>query len=212
MYTARRTIAGTAGAILMVILGACSSSEESDRSDASSSQTPSDGPSKESGAAGQPAFTPQDVADPGEDLLGIVRRGKLFAGALFKSSWKFPTSYEPAVGDPARAYTKDKHFRITIQAGSGDQAKAAAALAGAQRQAEAGGQKTSLGAVSVKGREFAALVQDTPEAGILTYSHAPEGDSKFYIVQLATDMSLSDVPQEQFDAFLQTLGSLSFER
>jgi hypothetical protein len=210
MFKARTFIAAAAGAVLTVTLGACSSSEEPDPSGTSSSQAPSDAPSEE--AAGQTAFTPQDVADPGEDLLGRIRLGKLFASALLKSSWKFPKSYETDTGETGRAYSKDEHFRITIQAGPGDQSAAADAMAGAQRQAEAKGQKASLHTVDVKNREFAVLVQDTPEAGIITYAHAPEGDLAFYIVQLATDMNLADVPQEQFDAFLQTLGSLEFER
>jgi hypothetical protein len=201
MNNARRAVAATVGAILLITLGACSSSE-----------TPSEGPSKQSGDVGQAVFIPKDVADPGEDQLGRIRLGKQFASALLTSSWKFPTSYEPVSGDNGRAYTKDEHFRISIQAGTGDQERAAAAMANAQRQAEAKGQKTSLHTVTVKGREFAALVQDTPDAAILTYAHAPDGDSAFYIVQLATDMNLADVPQEQTEAFEQTLGSLSFER
>lgn len=40
--------------------------------------------------------TPQDVADPGDDLLGRIRLGKVLAGTLLKPSWKFPSSYEPA--------------------------------------------------------------------------------------------------------------------
>ncbi|MFC5677708.1 hypothetical protein [Aeromicrobium endophyticum] len=40
-------------------------------------------------------------------------------------------------------------------------------MANAQRQAKAKGQKTSLHTVSVKGRKFAVLVQDTPVAAIL---------------------------------------------
>jgi hypothetical protein len=211
MLKARKIAAVAAGAVLAITLAACSSSEESDPS-GKPSQASSDAPSKESDGAGQTAFTPRDVADPGDDLLGNIRLGKLFAGALLKSSWKFPTSYEAASGDTARAYTKDEQFRITIQAGPGDQSRAAAAMASAQRQAEAKDQKASLHTVSVKGREFAVLVQDTPEAAILTYAHAPEGDTKFYIVQLAAAMNLADVPQEQLDAFQQTLGSLDFER
>jgi hypothetical protein len=212
MFKARRTIAVAAGAVLMVTLGACSSGEESDDSGTSSSQAPTDAPSEEAGAGDETAFTPQDVADPGEDLLGRIRLGKLFASALLKSSWKFPKSYETDTGETGRAYSKDEHFRITVQAGPGDQAAAADAMAGAQRQAEAKGQKASLHTVDVKDREFAVLVQDTPEAGIITYAHAPEGDSAFYIVQLATDMNLADVPQQELDAFLQTLGSLEFEK
>jgi hypothetical protein len=208
MRMARTVVAGV-GTILVVTLGGCSPSDRSDPSGTSSSQAPSDSASKE---AGETSFIPQDVADPGEDQLGNIRLGKLFAGALLKSSWKFPTSFEPEPGDTARAYSKDKHFRMTIQAGTGDQSQAAAAMASAQQQAEAKGQKTSLHTVSIKDREFAALVQDTPEAAILTYAHAPEGDTKFYIVQLAADMNLADVPQEQLDAFEQTLGSLEFER
>jgi hypothetical protein len=204
MFKARRTIAGAAGAILTVTLGACSSSEESDASGTSTSQTPSDAPST--------AFTPQDVPDPGEDLLSNIRLGKKFSGSLVKASWKFPTSYESDNLETEKAYTADDHYRISIQPGSGDQAAAAAAMENAQRQAEAKGQKTSLNTVTVKGRQFAVLVQDTPEAGILTYAHAPEGDTKFYIIQLASDMSLADIPQEQLDAFQQTLGSLEFER
>ncbi|QGG40992.1 hypothetical protein [Aeromicrobium yanjiei] len=41
-------------------------------------------------------FTPQDVADPGDDLLGRIRLRKVFAGTLLEPSWKFPSSYEPA--------------------------------------------------------------------------------------------------------------------
>jgi hypothetical protein len=201
MITARSITAGAAAAILMLALGACSSSEESDASSSSSKER----------ASGETAFTPQDVADPGEELLGRIRVGKLFAGALLKSSWKFPTSYERDGLETTKAYTADDHFRISIQVGSGDQAAAAAAMEDGQRQAEAKGQKTSVDTVSVKGREFAVLVQDAPKIGILTYAHAPEGDEKFYIVQLATDMNLADVPQDQLDAFVQTLGSLEFE-
>ncbi|MET1037521.1 MAG: hypothetical protein ABW075_04555 [Aeromicrobium sp.] len=201
MVKARRIVAGAVAAILTVALSACSSGGESDPSDPTSSASSSEG-----------AFTPQDVADPGDDQLGNVRVGKLFAGALLQSSWKFPTSYESDVGETARAYTADEHFRITIQSGPGDQEQAAAAMASGQRQADAKGQETSLHTVSVKGREFAVLVQDTPEVGILTYAHAPEGDVNFYIIQLATDTSLADVPQEQLDGFLQTLGSLEFAR
>lgn len=212
MFKARRTIAGAAAAILTVTLGACSSGEDSDSSGKSSGKAASDAPSKEAGAAGQTAFTPQDVADPGEDLLGRIRLGKLFGGALLMSSWKFPKSYEPAEGENARAYSTDEHFRISIQVVPGDQDQAAAAMEDGKRQAEEKGQKASFHTVTVKGREFAVLVQDTPEAGILTYAHAPEGDSTFYIVQFAADTSLADVPQEQFDAFLQTVGSLEFEQ
>lgn len=197
MHKARTIVAVTAGAILSITLAACSSSEGSDSSTTSSSQK---------------TFTPQDASDPGEDQLGNIRVGKLFAGALLKASWKFPTSYEQATGDTTRAYSDDEHFRISIQAGPGDQARAASAMENAQRQAKAKGQKTSLHTVSVKGREFAVLVQNTPEAAILTYAHAPDGDSKFYIVQLAADTDLADVPKKQLDAFQQTLGSLEFER
>ena len=202
MLKARSTIATVAAAVLMLTLGACSSDGESDASGSSSKAT---------AAAEKAAFTPQDVADPGEDLLGRVRVGKLFPGAVLKSSWKFPASYERDGLETTKAYTADEHFRISIQAGTGDQAAAAAAMTSAQSQAEAKGQETSLHTVTVKGREFAVLVQDTPEAGILTYAHAPEGDEKFYIVQLATTMKLADVPQDQLDAFVQTLGSLEFE-
>jgi len=211
MLKARRTIAGAAAAILTTTLGACGSGEDSAPTDASSSQEPSDAPSKEGASAGAPAFTPQDVADPGEDQLDRIRRGKVFAGSALKSSWKYPTSYESDNFETEKAYTTDDHYRISIQVGSGDQAAAAAAMENAQRQADAKGQKTSLDTVTVKGREFAVLVQDTPDAGILTYAHAPEGDGKFYIIQFATDMTLADVPQEQLDAFQQTLGSLEFE-
>lgn len=207
MSTSRRTIAGAAGVILMVALGACASSEESDPSAGSSSQSPSD----EAGSADETTFTPQTVVDPGEDLLSNIRLGKKFSGTLIKASWKYPTSYEADNFETEKAYTADEHFRISIQPGSGDQAAAAAALENAQSQADAKGQKTSLHTVSVKDREFAVLVQDTPEAGIITYSHAPEGAGTFYIIQFATDMKLADVPQEQLDSFQQTLASLEFE-
>ncbi|MRJ77926.1 hypothetical protein GEV29_15390 [Aeromicrobium sp. SMF47] len=36
------------------------------------------------------------MADPGDDLLGRIRLGKVLAGTLLKPSWKFPSSYEPA--------------------------------------------------------------------------------------------------------------------
>jgi hypothetical protein len=212
MGNARNVVYGVVGAVLVLTLGACSSSKDSDPRDASSRQAPSGAVSEGSRAAAQTAFTPRDVAEPGEEQLGNIRLGKVFAGAVLKSSWKFPTSYEPVSGDNGRAYSKDKHFRISIEAGTGDQTRAAAALASAQRQADAKGQKTSLHTVTIKGREFAALVQDTPAAAILTYAHAPAGDSTFYIVQLATDRNLADVPKDQLAAFEQTLGSLEFER
>jgi hypothetical protein len=197
MFKARSIIAGAAAAVLAVTLGACSSGEDSDSSGTSSSQT---------------SFTPKDEADPGDDLLGRIRLGMKFAGTPLKASWKFPTSYEPAAGDNTRAYTADDHYRITIQAGPGDQDRAAAAMANAQSQAEAKGQQTSLDTVSVKAREFAVLVQDTPDGGIITYAHSPDGGPKFYIIQFATDIPLADVPQKQLDGFLQTLGSLEFEQ
>jgi hypothetical protein len=65
--------------------------------------------------------------------------------------------------------------------------------------------------VTVAGREYAVLVQDTPKVGILTYAHAPQGSQQFFVAQFASDVPLAAVPKEQLDGFLQTVGSMEFE-
>jgi hypothetical protein len=209
----RVATAGVAVALLTATLGACSSDDESPGAAGSAQQEPSDTRSSEGSSerTAQTGFEPADLPDPGEDLLDPERLGAQFTGATLEASWKFPASFKPDPGQTTKAYSEDKHLRITVGSGPGDQPKAAAAMEDAQRQAQAKGQSATLDTVTVASREFAVLVQDTPQAGIVTYAHAPEEGQEFYIVQLATDLNLADVPEEQFDAFLQTVGSLEFE-
>jgi hypothetical protein len=210
----RQVSVGIAVAMLTATLGACSSADESPGATGSARQEPSETRSSERSPEGTTAkteFEPADLPDPGEDLLDPVRSGAQFTGATLEASWRFPASFEPDPGETTRAYSEDKHLRITVGSGPGDQTKAAAAMKDAQRQASAKGQTATLDTVTVASREFAVLVQDTPEVGIITYAHAPEEGQEFYIVQLASDLNLADVPEEQFDAFLQTVGSLEFE-
>lgn len=212
MFHVRRSAVAMASVMLAVALGGCSSDDKPSGAGTSSSQEPSETPSADTGAAGRTAYVPEDVPNPGEDQLGGLRLGARFKGATLESTWKFPKTFEPDAGQTTKAYTDDDHYRISIESGPGDQAQAAAAAVNAQRQAEAKGQKTDLATVTVAGREYAVLVQDTPRAGIVTYATAPEGGQEFYLVELASDLALADVPQEIFDAFVQTVGSLRFDQ
>ena len=210
MFHVRRSAVVVASMMLAVPLGGCSSDAEPSGAGTASRQEPPETPSAAS--AERTAYVAEDVANPGEDLLGGLRQGARFTGATLEATWKFPTAFEPDAGQTTKAYTDDEHYRISIESGPGDQAKAAAATLNAQEQAQAKGQKTAVDTVKVAGKTFEVLVQDTPEVGIVTYAHAPSGGQEFYLVQFASDVALADVPQEIFDGFVQTVGSLRFDQ
>lgn len=209
----RRATVGVTAAVLMAALGGCGTDEKKPGASATASSEPSVSASAGGSSDGPftTAFQPKDVPDPGDDLLDRIRKSAVFSGAMLKASWKFPESFESEPLATTKAYSKDKRFRITMGLGQGDQAKAEAALEDARRQAVTKGQKATFSTVTVAGREYAVLVQDTPEVGILTYAHAPKGSQQFFVAQFASDVPLADVPKEQLDGFLQTVGSMEFE-
>lgn len=180
--------AGAVAALALALLAGCGSN--------------SDNPS---GVTGTASVVP---ADPGEDLLGSEQQSVVIEGTDLEATWRLPADYEPENDQKAVLDTEDAQYVVIIGAKPGISQKRAAAI---EMKGDGGKLRTAQEQVTVDGRRFTLVRQDSAELSGWIYLHQPPKEKDTWAVLFYAAQPAADVPQERLDEALQIVGSFDLE-
>lgn len=208
--TLPRRLAATA-ALVALLVGA-SACGGSDTDDATADESP--------GATAAPEDTstasdlPEQISDPGDDLLASPPQAAVFEGTDAELTWRLPASYEAEDSSGRQATSSDGDVTYSLTVG---------AKAGADRRAEAdsyvsdsdGDVTSEVTELTVGETEMSVVTADTGDLGNRAFFFTPEGTETTYAVLFFSSTATADLlPErlpERLEELYQLLGSLEVD-
>lgn len=149
-----------------------------------------------------------DPASPGDDLLGGREQSVVIERTDLEATWRLPADYEPENDQKAVLDTEDAQYVVIIGAKPGISEKRAATI---ETKGEGGKLRTAREQVTVDGRRFTLVRQDSEDLSAWIYLHQPPKEKDTWAVLFYAAQPAADVPQERLDEALQIVGSFDLE-